>query len=167
MQSRTCLFSAFTLSVAMVFGAAALAADLPKEGTFSGTYSGFGTFKATLVGKERVVAVWDANAITVGKGIWDHVSWHGSGQDNITSGISHVRGYFVGTDSDGDNIVVDLPEVTHPAGKAFNGTLLLTSGTGKYAGISGSFKSVCDNGFRTAEGTFAESCANEGSYKLP
>jgi hypothetical protein len=37
MQPRTRLFSAFTLTVAMAFGAAALAADLPKEGTFSGT----------------------------------------------------------------------------------------------------------------------------------
>jgi hypothetical protein len=106
MQLRTCVLSVFILSTAMAFGVAAMATDLPKEGTFSGTYSGFGTFKATPVGKERVVAVWDANAITVGKGIWDHVSWHGSGQDNITSGISHVRGYFVGTDPDGDSIVV-------------------------------------------------------------
>ena len=130
MQPRTCLFPAFTLSVAMVFGAAALAADLPKEGTFNDVFR-FWHVQATLVGKDRVVAVWDANAITVGKGIWDHVSWHGSGHYNITSGISHVRGYFVVQHPHGDNIVVDLPEVTHPAGKAFNGTLLLTSGTGR------------------------------------
>ena len=53
MQPRTCL-SAFTLSTAMTFGAAAIAADLPKEGTFSGTYAGAGTFLKTYpVGKER------------------------------------------------------------------------------------------------------------------
>ena len=41
MQLSTSL-SAFTLSAAMAFGAAAMAADLPKEGTYSGTYSAFG-----------------------------------------------------------------------------------------------------------------------------
>jgi len=33
MQSRTCLLYAFTLSISMIFGAAAMAADLPKSGT--------------------------------------------------------------------------------------------------------------------------------------
>jgi hypothetical protein len=47
MQQRTSILSAFTLSAAMAVGTAAMAADLPKEGTFSGTYSGFGTAKVT------------------------------------------------------------------------------------------------------------------------
>ena len=50
MQPRTCILSAFTLSTAMFFGVAAMAADLPKEGTYSGTYSSVGTVKATAVG---------------------------------------------------------------------------------------------------------------------
>ncbi len=33
MQTHTRLLSAFTLTAAMAFGAAAVAADLPKEGT--------------------------------------------------------------------------------------------------------------------------------------
>jgi len=169
MQSRTRLFSAFTLSIAIAFGAAAMAADLPKEGTLSGTFSGFGTFKATPVGKERVLAVWDENGLTVGKGIWDHVTWHGFGLQNVTSGMAQCRGYYVGTDPDGDKIIVNLPEVTHAAdAKSFSAALMLTTGTGKYAGISGSFTSVCTSEFRTgAEGTYAYSCTNEGSYKLP
>ena len=57
MQPRTCIF-AFTLGTAMAFGAAAMAADLPKEGTYSVTYSGLGTFKAVPVGKERMVIHW-------------------------------------------------------------------------------------------------------------
>jgi hypothetical protein len=42
MQSRTSILSAFTLTTAMASGAA-VAADLPKEGTFNATYSAFGT----------------------------------------------------------------------------------------------------------------------------
>ena len=42
MQQRTSILSVFTLSTAMAFGAAALAADLPKEGKYNGTSSGDG-----------------------------------------------------------------------------------------------------------------------------
>jgi hypothetical protein len=51
MQRRPSMLSAFTLSTAMFFGTVAMAADLPKEGTFSCTYYGFGTSKATKVGE--------------------------------------------------------------------------------------------------------------------
>ncbi len=53
MQLSTSL-SAFTLTTAMAFGAAAMAADLPKEGTYKGTYAAVGTFKANPIGKEWV-----------------------------------------------------------------------------------------------------------------
>jgi hypothetical protein len=51
MQPRTSILSACTLSTAMAFGVAAMAADLPKEGTFSGTAS-------NPVGKERAALAW-------------------------------------------------------------------------------------------------------------
>jgi hypothetical protein len=38
MQPRTCMRSAFALSAAMFLGTAAMAADLPKEGTYGGSY---------------------------------------------------------------------------------------------------------------------------------
>jgi hypothetical protein len=162
-------FPILTLTAAMAFGATAMAADLPKEGTFSGTYSGFGTAKVTPVGKDRTLVVWDSNGLTVGKGIWDHVTWHGFGLEDITSGTGKLHGYFVGTDPDGDQILVNMPEVTQViGGNNSTVTLMLTGGTGKYSGIGGSFKSLCASGLRTAvEGTYADSCANEGSYKLP
>jgi hypothetical protein len=44
----------------------------------------------------------------------------------------------------------------------------LTTGTGKYAGVNGSFTLVHHQEFRTAaEGTFAQYIAMQGSYKLP
>ena len=65
MQPRTCILSAFTLSTAMAFGVAAMAADLPKEGTYNGAYSSVGTFKATAVGKERVLIAFDEYGLSV------------------------------------------------------------------------------------------------------
>ena len=55
MKQRTCILSVFTLSMAMAFGVATMAADLPKEGTFNVDYIILGTFKATAIGKERVL----------------------------------------------------------------------------------------------------------------
>jgi hypothetical protein len=55
MQPRTCILSTFALGMTLALGAAALAADLPKEGTFSGTFYGVGTYKASPVGKERLL----------------------------------------------------------------------------------------------------------------
>jgi hypothetical protein len=40
-----------TLTAAMTFGAAAMAADLPKEGTFSGITANTGTYKSGHFGK--------------------------------------------------------------------------------------------------------------------
>jgi hypothetical protein len=71
MQSRTCIMSAFTLSISVAFGAAAMAADLPKEGTFSGTYSAVTTVKAIPIGKERVFLTFDENGLSVGEGLFN------------------------------------------------------------------------------------------------
>ena len=53
MLSHTCKLSAFALSAAMVFRVAAMAADLPKEGTFSGTHSDLGSRSQGTRGGER------------------------------------------------------------------------------------------------------------------
>jgi len=64
MQKRTCSLFAVTLST-LFFGISAIAADLPKEGTFSGTYAAFtNTVKATPIGKERLLLTFDQNGLT-------------------------------------------------------------------------------------------------------
>jgi hypothetical protein len=171
MQSRTCILSAFTLSTAMAFGVAALAADLPKEGTFSETYSSVGTSKATQIGKDRVLIVLDETGLSVGKGILDHIRWHCFGIQDATNGIVQGQFYCVGTDPSGDQMVVDgATEKRAVDGKAFRGNATFTTGTGKYAGISGSLKFECQPGeFQaTHDGTHVNYCpVHEGSYKLP
>ena len=65
MLRSSMIVSAVALSTAMAFGAAAMAGDLPKEGTYKGTYTAFGTYKATAIGKERVLTVWDENGLSL------------------------------------------------------------------------------------------------------
>jgi|ERR1700733_4634865 hypothetical protein len=171
MRPRTCILSAFTLSTAMACGVAAVAADLPKEGTYNADYTAFGAFKPTAIGKERVLATFDENGLWLSKGFADRVTWHCFGLIDIPNGIEQFRGYCVGTDPNGDQLVTDISsDGRFPAdAKSFSAKVTLATGTGKYAGISGGGSATCHGPeFRTAvEGTYATYCTNSGSYKLP
>jgi hypothetical protein len=107
MQSRKCILSAFTLSAATAFGVAAMAADLPKEGTFSGTLTGHGTYRTLPIGKERVVLVYDVFAAAVSNGLTDHMTWHCVGLGDYTKGVGHDHGYCVAADLSGDQLATD------------------------------------------------------------
>ena len=173
MQSRTCLRSAlpFALGVALAFNSAAVAGDLPKEGTYNVIYTSAGTYKATRLGKERLLAAWDENALSVGTGLLDHMTWHCWGLFNIANGMTDWRGYCVMTDPAGDQIAADVAsDGKYPAdAKSYKGTGNITTGTGKYAGISGNWAFVGHSPeFRAAaEGTDVQYGPVQGSYKLP
>ena len=113
MQLRTCILSAVTLSTVMAFGIAAIAADLPKEGTYKGTFTAFGTIKFTAVGKERVLTVWDENGLSLTDGFLDHVTWHCWGTGDYTKGVGQEQGYCVGTDPAGDQIADNVHTEKH------------------------------------------------------
>ena len=74
MRTHKCILSGLALGTVMALADAAMAADLPKEGTFSGTYSAASTEKGYAVGKERFLVTYDENGLTVGKGFLDHMT---------------------------------------------------------------------------------------------
>jgi hypothetical protein len=167
---HTCVLSA-SLSTGMFFGTAAMAAELPKEGAFTGTYSGFGTFKATPIGKERLLLVFDENGLTLTNGFLDHTNMHCWGLADFTYGVGQVHGYCVITDPAGDQVVGNLgPDEKHtPDQKSWRSSYNFTTGTGKYAGIGGSSTNVIHlNEFGpTPEGTYLIYITLQGTYKLP
>jgi hypothetical protein len=172
MRSLTWMLSAFTLSAGMIFAAAAIAADLPKQGTFSGTYFAFGTYRLTPIGKELFLSAWDENGLSVGDGFLDHLTWHCWGLYDAVKGMAQSQGYCVGTDPDGDQIAGNARSDGRYAADARSSKSLVTftTGTGKYAGISGSIMTVDHNNeFRpAAEGTYLQySSPFQISYKLP
>jgi hypothetical protein len=77
----------------------------------------------------------------------------------------------VTTDTDGDQVVGDFADEKHHliGSKSIDGTVTITTGTGKYTGISGGWKFVLHgNEFRTAvAGTFVNYATVQGDYKLP
>jgi hypothetical protein len=171
MQTRTRLLPALplTLGVALAFNTAAMAGDLPKEGTYSATYSSFGTFKDTTVGKQVDLFAWDENGLSVGNGLLDHLTWHCWGLFDTTNGTAQARGYCVATDPSGDQLAANIVNPKYPQNaKSFTGSATLITGTGKYAGISGDYKYECHlPDFRpAAAGTYLQYCTMQGSYKL-
>ena len=138
MQSSRACFSVFTLSAAMAFAAATMAADLPKEGTYSGTYSAFGTAKVTSIGKERVLlTISDENGMSLTNGFGDHVTWHCWGLGDYTNRVGQDSGYCVATDPSGDQFVDNWSDTKHELGGKVKGTDVFGSGTRKYTGITG------------------------------
>jgi hypothetical protein len=158
---------ALTLSAA--FGTVAMAGDLPKQGTYTGTYTVFGSVKFTQIGKERILlAISDENGMSLTNGFGDHLTWRCWGQGDYTNGIGQDSGYCVATDLSGDQIVDNWSDAKHELGSAVKGTDLYTSGTGKYAGITGGGTFEVDaREFKTPDGTYAIHGPMQGSYKLP
>jgi hypothetical protein len=171
MYAHNLSLTALSLGAALTFGTPAKSTDLPKEGTFSGTYAGAFTLKTYTIGKERMVGVGDSNDFTVGKGFLDHMTWHCFTAFSVMTGMARFNGYCVVTDPAGDQIAADIAsDGTYPAdAKTVPAKGTYTTGTGKYAGISGSLTNVLHfNEFRTAtEGTSANYGQFQATYKLP
>jgi hypothetical protein len=159
----------------LVIAALALGISMPalaqmKEGTFSGTYSAYGTYKATPIGKERGLSTFDDNGLSLTNGFEDHMTWHCWGMGDLTNGAAQNHGYCVGTDPAGDQLVFDFSDEKHALDqKAWKGSATFTTGTGKYAGVSGGIAHVLHgNDFRpAAEGTYFQYATFDGHYKLP
>src|SRR5690242_14819918 len=106
MQARTTLLSAAALGFALLVGSTR-AADLPKEGTFTATYSATGTHKQIPLGEERWVASYEEDGLIVGSGPFDHMTFHCSGVIDGVKTIIAFHGICVGTDPAGDQIALD------------------------------------------------------------
>jgi hypothetical protein len=169
MQPRTCLSSALTLSACVAFGTAAIGADLPKAGTYKATWASSSPIEVIPAGKERIFIVW-TNEIgqTVSDGFLDHVTWRCWGMGDHTKGVGQDHGSCVATDPSGDQLVDDWKSEDYTFGqKIIKLTDRFTSGTGKYAGITGGGTSTIDTGFHAPEGTFVIRGEMQGSYTLP
>jgi hypothetical protein len=166
----TRVFAMFAaVAVVLVLGANA-EAQLPKEGTYSGIYSSFGTAKVIAVGKERLLVVFDEGGLTVGKGVGDHMTWRCWGTADFMNGAGQAHGYCVGTDPAGDQLAGNFGDEKHtPDQQSWSGSIKWTTGTGKFVGITGGHSYVIhSNEFRpTTEGTYVNHATYEGGYKLP
>jgi hypothetical protein len=171
MKSRNYILSAAALVLTAAYAFATGAPAQAKEGTASFTFAGFGNFKPTEIGKDRLLFVFDENGLDEGSSdpLFDHTTWHCWGLGDFTKGVGQTQGYCVRTDPAGDQFVQSFVSEKTSLGKSFKGSETLTGGTGKFAGITGSGTYMWDgNTFKTAEkGTFISHGTHNLSYKLP
>lgn len=137
MQPRTCLLSAFTLSSAMFFGVAAMAADLPKEGTDTFTNTWISTAPDPIKLGDRTLGTYELHGIhrnDNANAMMTNMGMRCLGMYEIAgSAPQQQHGACIWTDKDGDQIMVTFDGKTPTSG-----TETLVGGTGKFAGISGS-----------------------------
>ena len=162
----------FGIATAVAFAAATprAASAQTKEGTYKGTYAANGTFKATAIGKDRVLLVFEEYGMNLSDGFTDHFTWHCWGTGDYINGMGEDHGYCVGTGPDGDEIVSNIANPMHALGaKDVSGTDTWSTGTGKLAGVSGGGTYDCQSGeFKTTvPGTYVAYCTVQGKYKLP
>jgi hypothetical protein len=154
----------------LVLGISPPASAQTKEATYKGTFFGYGTFKVTPIGKERLLLVFDENGLNLTDGFIDHTTAHCWGTGDYTNGMGEDRGYCVATDPSGDQVVTNIFNAKHALGaNPLTGTDTWTTGTGKLAGVSGGGTYNCEEGkFKMAvDGTYVDYCTIQGSYKLP
>ena len=159
---------AISLLVSMPFtGGGALGDGLPREGAFSGTYTSFGTVKATPVGKDRVLFVFEENGLMQTDGFSNLVRMHCWLLGDYTNGEGQEHGYCLNTDPSGDHAVSNIVTAKHKLGRNIQATGTFAGGTGKYAGISGtSHFSLKDVGY-PSQANYLLNGPVKGSYKLP
>ena len=146
------------------------AADLPREGTYKGSYASSGQLKIIPVGKDRVLTAFsEEHGTSVTDGFLDHVTWLCGGMGNFVKGTGHLQASCVGTDQSGDQLVFDFTSEEYPLdAKSFKVSGNFTSGTGKYTGISGTGTNIVDLTFKPpADGMFIIRGEMQGNYKLP
>jgi hypothetical protein len=165
---RACLLA---VPAVLILGISSPSSAQMKEGTYSGTYSGFGTAKATPIGKDRLLVAVDETGFTLTNGFLDHVTWHCWGTADYSNGMGQIQGgYCVGTDPAGDQLAITISDEKHaPDQKSWNGSVNLTAGTGKYTGISGSGAYVIHGNaeFRQPQGSYVDYSTIQGNYKIP
>ena len=157
---------AFFLSVA--FGLVANA-QMPKEGTISGTVNYAGTHKIIPLDKDRAVMVYDNMGVRLddsGQGPFHGMSTHNVGVMYFEKGVGRLRGYMTNMDKDGDQYILELTEEASPLTGPVNGTGKILGGTGKFTGIQGGIEYTRTNLRPVADGTHQAVSKFKGSWKI-
>ena len=158
--------SAFCFSVAVGLVANA---QMPKEGTFSGTNSYAGTGKVIPLDKDRLVIFYENMGTQVedsGQGPLHGMSTHNTGIQYIEKGVGKTRAYMTWMDKDGDKILWELTEDASQLGGPSSGTGKIMGGTGKFTGIQGSMEYTRRNMRPVVDGTHQAIAKDKGSWKI-
>jgi len=160
------VIGAFFLSVALGLVANA---QMPKEGTSSGTNTYAGTHKVIPLDNDRFVMVYDNMGVRVddsGQGPFHGMATHNVGVAYFEKGVGRLKGYITSIDKDGDKIFIELTEEASQIASPTNGTGKLIGGTGKFSGIQGTMEYTRRNMRPVADGTHQAISKYKMSWKI-
>ncbi|HTR14239.1 MAG TPA: hypothetical protein VMI72_13555 [Roseiarcus sp.] len=169
MKTDVCLLSAAVGAAGVIIASAAIPAELPREGAFDAAVILKGRpLQSNAVGKtsEAEFGAWEGGGPWSVTGPFPPIREHVLALYQIMNGMIESHSYNIDTDSDGDQIVwKGGPEPRLRSVPTEHGTLQAIYGTGKYAGISGTNKYICEH-TQSASGETV-SCRGQITYKLP
>ena len=144
-------------------------AQIPKEGTGSGTTAYNVTFKALPMGQERVQMTYESMGVIIGdtsNDLLHNASLRCLGALHAVKGEYNNSGFCVATRPDGDQIFWTYKS-TGKLGGGANGSTTTVGGTGKMAGIQGNSEYTEFFVRPAAEGTVQAYNRWKSQYKLP
>lgn len=167
---KTVMASGLGLILLGASGPDLAAAELAKEGTFSLRDAWSGTVEGLSLGETRSVYIYMFKGVATndaGEGLLHNTSMNCMGMGRSVRRATKDHGSCVYTDVDGDKIFDEWKD-EGTLGVGGKGTGSLIGGTGKYAGIEGSYEYERVSLRPAAEGTFQGYTTRvEGTYKLP
>jgi hypothetical protein len=156
-----------SLVVLVAFGTG-VNAQVPKEGTISGTLPYNATFKALPMG-ERLQMTYEVMGVIIGdtsNELLHNSSYRCLGALYAVKGEYNDSGFCVATRPGGDQVFWTY-KATGKLGSGSKGTSTFVGGTGKLTGIQGKGEYTNFIVKPAAEGTFQGYTKSKGQYKLP
>ncbi len=145
-------------------------AQMPDEGTFSGTLIYSGTYRTIPIDKERMILTYENTGVRIEDskaGPFHQVSTHNIGVMYFEKGVGVLRGYLTWVDKDGDKVTWELTETDSKLGSvSTKGTAKAIAGTGKFTGIQGSMEYTRQNLRPVADMTNQAVSFSKGNWKI-
>lgn len=161
---QTLVTGGLGMALFTAFGAGAVAAELPKTGPISVTFTCSGTYKVVEVGKDRWASTYDFTEVQMNADPKD--PFPNMSGDCLGMAMGRKEsGYCTRTDADGDKIFEHWEGENFEAGGG-KGTAKYLGGTGKYAGIEAQYEYDYMS-LPAKEPAFHCLGTSKGSYKLP
>jgi len=148
-------------------GLVSQAAELAKQGSFTGVYSWSSTGKAHEIRKDHVFVLGESTGTffnDAGKGFLHQSSMWCAGAYDLRPDQPNLQGYCVATDAQGDKIALTWRCTSVPCKDA---DFEWMAGTGKYTGIRGKNKFSCSAPTYTPSGPSTGWCNWTARWELP
>jgi hypothetical protein len=163
---------ACTAALGLAFIAAPVAAMAGDEVKFTLNAYAVGTYKGDMMAKAGLISIFDETGFAESQDkLFDHVTSHCVGSYTEVAGKASWTGHCLMTDPAGDQYICDIQSdgPYDPKSESHAAKGIFVSGTGKFAGITGSWTHVNhQGGFKvSAERTYVNRVNMTGTYKLP